>query len=153
VSPELVAAVGDMASRFGFDATRRCLLILESKLETELHSSGSEWEGDDGTEPPIILTVSNRRGIVDARIDPAWLRARRLSIARGDSSRDFAPTRHRQREPRRRNVRTSARRTRAPAASKADDDPPLPDVAQVARASVRCWARVKRREARQRIAA
>ena len=152
MSEELVTAISEMASRFGFRATRRCLAILESKLATEQLSAGSEWDGDDGTEPPIILTVSNKRGVVDARIDPAWVRARSLEMARRDGGGEFTSTRHRQREPRRQNVRTSGKRARAPA-SKADDDPPLPDVARLGVASTRLWAHVRRREARQRLVA
>jgi hypothetical protein len=57
----------------------------------------------------------------------------------------------RSREVRRRSVRSGPRRTRAPA-SRADDDPPLPDLTRLARASARMWTRVRRREAKQRVA-
>ena len=52
----------------------------------------------------------------------------------------------------RRSVRTGPRRARAPA-SKADDPGPRPDLAQLGAASKRLWAHVRRREARQRLAA
>jgi hypothetical protein len=58
----------------------------------------------------------------------------------------------RQRQPRRQNVRTSGRRARAPASSDDSSEPP-PDLAQVAAASARLWAKVRRREARLRLAA
>jgi hypothetical protein len=58
--------------------------------------------------------------------------------------------RPRTREPRRRNVRAGSRKARAPG-SQGDDEPD--DLIRLAAASGRLWAHVRRREARQRLAA
>lgn len=151
---ELAAALREIALRHGFHAARRCLAILNSSLATELDSGGGGWEPDDGTEPPLLLTVSNRRGVVDVRIDPAWIQARLLAQARRSASdNDVVSARHRQRNRAPRgNRRTVRRRARAPT-SRADDEPePPPDVVRLAVASARLWAHVRRREAKQRLA-
>ena len=90
-----------------------------------------------------------RSGCGVTRVD-GFLYRRSEFRSLGCESRSLTRPRERRPESRRRSVRTGPRRARAPS-SQGDDDPD--DLIRLAAASGRLWAHVRRREARQRVAA
>ena len=99
------------------------------------------WWGEDTSVPLLEVTIDRRTGeLVGLRdiprnVQPATVSPRPQPRARTP----------------RRNVRTGSRKPRAPGSK--DDDPPLADLVGLAAASSRLWALVRRREARQSVAA
>lgn len=97
------------------------------------------WWGEAKEVPRLLVDVL-KSGALRFRIDPAWLQAQ----GQGESSAAPQPTRAR--APR------AHRRTRSTPPRGDPSDKPRPDLAHVSAASCRCWARVKRRESKLRVA-